>query len=354
MIIEKEKFTKSDLLKWMKCEDKKELENLYRRAYEVKLNHTGNKVFLRGLIEFSNICRGNCKYCGIRRDNLLERYIMPEDEIIECALWAYKNKYGSVVLQSGERRDREFINFVDNIVKRIRKVTEDNLRVVLCVGEQDYDTYDRWFKSGSHRYLLRIETTSEKLYRELHPEDSTLRERIACLEDLRKVGYQVGTGVMIGLPGQTEEDLVEDIQFFKDIDVDMIGMGPYLPHKETPLYSISLNSEEEIKKRLTLSLKMIALTRIYLEDVNIAATTALQAANPLGREMGLSCGANVIMPNITPTKYRKNYHLYDNKPCLNEASDECKSCIEKRVKSIGDEIAFDETGDSLHFKRRQK
>lgn len=344
------KFDKKDLLYWLKVTDEEELATLYRMACEVKFKHTGNRVFLRGLIEFSNICAKNCYYCGIRRDSNLDRYMMTEEEITECALWAWKNKYGSVVLQSGERSDREFIDFVDQIVKRINKETEGKLRIVLCAGEQTYETYKKWFNSGANRYLLRIETTSEKIYKEIHPEGYSLKKRIDCLLNLRKAGYQAGTGVMIGLPGQTEEDLLEDIQFFKDMDIDMIGMGPYLPHKDTPL--IALNTDEEINRRFQLSLKMIALSRIYLQDVNIASTTALQTINPLGREMGLKSGANVIMPNITPVKYRKSYQLYDNKPCLEEMAGECKSCIEKRVRSTGDEIAFDEPGDSVHFKKR--
>ena len=344
------KFDRRDLLYWLKAGDEKELEKLYRMAYEVKFNNTGNRVFLRGLIEFSNICARNCYYCGIRSDSNLDRYMMTEEEITECALWAWKNKYGSVVLQSGERSDREFIDFVSNVVRRINIETEGKLRIVLCTGEQTYETYKKWFDAGANRYLLRIETTSEKIYREIHPEGYSLKERMDCLLNLKKAGYQAGTGVMIGLPGQTEEDLLEDIQFFKDMDIDMIGMGPYLPHKDTPL--VSLNTDEEINRRFQLSLKMIALSRIYLQDVNIASTTALQAINPLGREMGLKCGANVIMPNITPVKYRKSYQLYDNKPCLEEMAGECKACIENRVRSTGDEIAFDEPGDSVHFKKR--
>jgi len=345
-------FEKKDLLYWLKVKDEKELKKLYKMAYEVKLKHTGNRVFLRGLIEFSNICARNCYYCGIRRDSKPDRYMMTEEEITECALWAWKNKYGSVVLQSGERNDSEFIDFVSTVVKRINKETEGKLRIVLCAGEQTYETYKRWFDAGANRYLLRIETTSEKIYREIHPEGYSLKERTECLRNLQKAGYQAGTGVMIGLPGQTEEDLMEDIQFFKDMNIDMIGMGPYLPHKDAPL--IALNTDEEINRRFQLSLKMIALTRIYLQDVNIASTTALQAINPLGREMGLKCGANVIMPNITPVKYRKSYQLYDNKPCLEEMAGECEACIEKRVRSAGDEIAFDDSGDSVHFKKRIK
>ncbi|MEQ8169923.1 MAG: [FeFe] hydrogenase H-cluster radical SAM maturase HydE [Candidatus Eremiobacterota bacterium] len=344
------KFDRRDLLYWLKIKDEEELEKLYEMAYEVKLKYTGNRVFLRGLIEFSNICARNCYYCGIRRDSTPHRYMMTEEEITECALRAWKNRYGSVVLQSGERNDSEFIDYVSTAVKRINKETEGKLRIVLCAGEQTYETYKRWFDSGANRYLLRVETTSEKIYREIHPEGYSLKERIECLRNLQKAGYQAGTGVMIGLPGQTEEDLIEDIQFFKDMDIDMIGMGPYLPHKDAPL--IALNTDEEIKRRFQLSLKMIALTRIYLQDVNIASTTALQTINPLGREMGLKCGANVIMPNITPVKYKKSYQLYDNKPCLEEMPGECKSCIENRVISAGDEIAFDEPGDPVHFKKR--
>jgi biotin synthase len=191
------KFDKNDLLYWLKVVDEKELEKLYNMAYEVKLKHTGNRVFLRGLIEFSNICARNCYYCGIRKDVVSERYIMTEEEIIECALWAWENKYGSIVLQSGERNDREFIDFVDHIVRRINKESEGKLRIVLCAGEQTYDTYRRWFQSGANRYLLRIETTSEKIYREIHPEGYSLKERIDCLLNLKKAGYQAGTGVMI-------------------------------------------------------------------------------------------------------------------------------------------------------------
>jgi len=343
------KFDRRDLLYWLKIKDEEELEKLYEMAYEVKLKYTGNRVFLRGLIEFSNICARNCYYCGIRRDSPSDRYMMTEQEITECALWAWDNQYGSVVLQSGERSDREFIDFVSRTVRRINKETDGKLRIVLCSGEQTCETYKKWFDSGASRYLLRIETTNEKIYREIHPEGYSLKKRIECLSDLKKTGYQTGTGVMIGLPGQTEEDLVEDIQFFKDMDIDMIGMGPYLPHKDAPL--IALNTDEEIKRRFQLSLKMIALTKIYLQDVNIASTTALQAINPRGREMGLKCGANVIMPNITPVKYRKSYQLYDNKPCIEEMAGECKSCIENRVRSTGDEIAFDDPGDPVHFKK---
>jgi len=344
--------TKKDLIQFLELEDEKEIEELYNKAYELKLVHTGKKVFLRGLIEFSNICVKNCYYCGLRKDNRnVKRYTMTFEEIMESASWAFENGYGSIVLQSGERNDDEFIDFVERIVKSIKKRTENNLRIVLCSGEQSYDVYKRWFDAGADRYLLRIETSNETLYKKIHPEHYSLKERINCLENLNKIGYQVGTGVMIGLPGQTNEDLAGDIEFFKTMDIDMIGMGPYLPHRDTPL--IDFDNDKDIKKRLQLGLKMIAITRLYLKNVNIASTTALQAIDPMGRELGLKCGANVIMPNITPQKYREDYQLYDNKPCIDENYIQCKKCIEYRIRSIGEEVAFGETGDPLHYIQRK-
>jgi biotin synthase len=280
---------------------------------------------------------------------------MSLDEIVESARWAYEAGYGSVVLQSGERKNRTFTAFIENAVKRIKQMSSDELGITLSLGEQDEETYKRWFHAGAHRYLLRIETSSEPLYRSLHPADHSFAERFKCLEMLNAIGYQTGTGVMIGLPGQTEEDLVNDILFFKKMDVAMIGMGPYLPHQNTPLYSEYCNrlpfgrTEDEL---LSLSLKMIAVTRLYLKDVNIASTTALQAIAPTGREMGLQAGANIIMPNITDVQYRSLYQLYDGKPCINENSDTCVSCLSNRITSIGETIGYREWGDSPHFRRK--
>ncbi len=351
--MKKNKLTKSDLIHFLQCEDQKELDKLFNRAYQEKMENVGKKVYFRGIIEFSNICSKDCFYCGIRQSNQkMTRFRMTEDEILECAEFAWKMGYGSLVLQSGERTDREFIEFVEKIVRQIKKISNDELGITLSLGEQSKETFQKWFDAGAHRYLLRIETSNSRLYSTLHPPDHDFQYRFQCLEHLRNVGYQVGTGVMIGLPGQTAEMLAEDIIFFKKHDIDMIGMGPYIPHPDTPLASKVKKFDK--KKQLTLGLKMIALTRLYLQDVNIASTTALQALHPEGREFGLKAGANIIMPNITHTKYRDNYKLYDGKPCLNENAKMCRVCLEGRIGNIGEEIGYNLWGDSPHFQKKQK
>ncbi|MBA4417583.1 MAG: [FeFe] hydrogenase H-cluster radical SAM maturase HydE, partial [Syntrophus sp. (in: bacteria)] len=344
--------TREDLMYLLNLKDREEIQRLFDRAYQVKVEYVGNKVYFRGLIEFSNICRKDCFYCGIRKSNRnVVRYQINEDEILESARFAYENHYGSIVLQSGERDDAQFIGFVEKIVRAVKELSSNSLGITLSLGEQREETYRRWFLAGAHRYLLRIETSNERLYGRLHPEDHSYRKRIECLKMLYEIGYQVGTGVMIGLPGQTIEDLAEDILFFKKMDIAMVGMGPYLVHKDTPLSS-KISDFEVIKERqLELALKMIAVTRIYLRDVNIASTTALQALDPTGREMGLKAGANIIMPNITGTEYRSSYQLYDNKPCLDENASLCRTCLGQRIESVGETIGFDEWGDSPHFRK---
>ena len=345
--------TRDDLIYLLDLQDRKAMERLFNRAYEVKLQYVGKKVYFRGIIEFSNMCSKDCFYCGIRKSNRnVVRYRMSEEEILEGARFAYENNYGSIVLQSGERKDARFTAFVEKTVKAIKGLSGGNLGITLSLGEQSEETYKRWFQAGAHRYLLRIETSDEALYGRLHPKDHSFRKRLDCLNLLKTLGYQVGTGVMIGLPGQTVENLADDILFFEKMDVAMIGMGPYLVHKDTPLSS-EVSDFEAIKERqLDLALKMIAATRLYLKDVNIASTTALQALAPTGREMGLRAGANIIMPNITITKYRSSYQLYDNKPCLDENANFCRACLEQRIESIGEAIGYNEWGDSPHFKRK--
>jgi biotin synthase len=347
--------SREDIIFLLSLSEKEDLEDLYEAAYAVKTRYVGKKVYFRGIIEFSNVCRKNCYYCGIRKDNRnLTRYSMSVDEMLESARWAYEAGYGSVVLQSGERENRTFTKFIETAVKGIKRVSSGKLGITLSLGEQNEDTYKRWFDAGAHRYLLRIETSSEPLYSSLHPADHSFPERLKCLETLNALGYQTGTGVMIGLPGQTVENLADDILFFKRMDVAMIGMGPYLPHQDTPLYSGYTDTfpfDGTKDDLLTLSLKMIATTRLYLKDVNIASTTALQAIAPTGREMGLLAGANIIMPNITEVQYRSLYQLYDNKPCINENSDTCVSCLSNRINSIGETIGYNEWGDSPHIRR---
>jgi biotin synthase len=348
-----EELTKEDLLHLISCQDEEIIKEIISRAYELKLKYIGKKVFFRGLIEFSNICIKDCYYCGIRKSNKnVERYAMKEEEILEGAEFAYNNRYGSIVLQSGERSDEQFIGFVEVVLRKIKELSNNELGITLSLGEQTEETYQRWFNAGAHRYLLRIESANEELYKKLHPEDHNFSKRKNALRLLKKVGYQVGTGVMIKLPFQTYEDLVNDILFFKEMDIDMIGMGPYLMSQSTPFYKL-LPADFPIKEDVYhLAIKMIALTRLYLKDVNIAATTALQALKTFGREMGLKAGANIIMPNVTDTLYRPSYQLYDNKPCIDENSDDCVNCLESRILNIDEEIGYGEWGDSFHFRKK--
>ncbi|KAF0153119.1 MAG: biotin synthetase [Ignavibacteria bacterium] len=330
-----------------------EIKLLLEAAYKIKSNIIGKKVFYRGLIEISNICIKDCFYCGIRKSNSsVDRYLMKEDEILKSAEFAYKNNYGSIVLQSGERNDKQFVDFIERIIYKIKELSNEKLGITLSFGEQEEAVYKKWFEAGAHRYLLRIETSNENLYKKLHPLDHNYSKRKNCLKILKQAGYQVGTGIMIKLPFQTYDDLVNDILFFKEMDIDMIGMGPYIVSSNTPLaeennYLI----DEDV---YTLSLKMIALVRIYLKDVNIASTTALQTLKTFGREMGLKAGANIIMPNVSETLYRSSYQLYDGKPCTDENAEDCVNCLESRILNIDEEIGYGEWGDSAHFKNKTR
>lgn len=342
---------KNELIKMLSLQDEAELSALYKRAYEIKKQYVGTKVYFRGIIELSNICTKNCYYCGIRKDNPdFERYTITMEEALAEAKWCYEQQYGSLVIQAGERIDEEWISFIEELLKGIKKLSDGKLGITLSLGEQSEETYRRWFEAGAHRYLLRIETTNPRLYRSLHPADHDFEKRKNCLSLLKKTGYQVGTGIMVGLPGQTIEDIAEDILFFHDIDVDMLGMGPYIPHHGTPLKDLVDGFDED--QALKMGLKLIAVCRIALKDVNIATTTALQALHPEGRELGLLAGANVLMPNITDTKYREGYQLYEGKPCLDENADQCIGCLTRRIESIGESIGFNEWGDSRHFAAR--
>jgi len=329
-----------------------ELKALLKHSAEVKRKTVGDKVYLRGLIELSNICAKNCYYCGIRKDNTkVDRYSLTDEEVLEAARFAYESRYGSVVMQSGELQSEGFAARVERLLKKIKELSNNTLGITLSCGEQTEDVYRRWFDAGAHRYLLRIETSSPDLYSKLHPNDPLhdFEKRLECLNLLRKTGYQVGTGVMIGLPFQTVEHLADDLLFMKRIDIDMCGMGPYIEHNETPLIEYA-QGLLPLEQRLELSLKMIAVLRIMMPTINMASTTALQAIDKVGREKAIKIGANIIMPNITPGFYRDSYALYENKPCTDESAEDCKNCIDIRVKMAGSEVVYGEWGDSLHFK----
>ncbi len=345
-------FNRGDLGELLSLSADSDMKKLFAEAYSVKCEKVKPLIRLRGIIEFSNICSKDCYYCGIRKSNQsVERFSMQKDEIVESAKWAYENQYGSIVLQSGERNDSAYIDFVEECLLEIKKISGGKLGITLSLGEQTEDTYKRWFKAGAHRYLLRIETSNSKLYKTMHPKSHNFEQRKNCLKLLRSIGYQVGTGIMIGLPNQEISDLADDIIFFKKQDIDMIGMGPYIEHENTPL-ALEKN-KLNITERFNLALKVIAVTRLVLQDVNIAATTALQAIDETGREQGIMAGANVVMPNIGDIKYRDKYQLYEGKPCLDENAVKCRSCLDNRIRSIGEEICYNDWGDSPHFFKRK-
>lgn len=333
-----------------------ERTQLLKKSREIKEKVVGNKVYFRGLIEFSNICSKDCLYCGIRKSNTnVVRYDATDEEILDACRFAWENRFASVVLQSGEISSPIFIKRVDNLLKKIKQLSNNELGITLSCGEQSRETYLRWFESGAHRFLLRIEASNPDLYYKIHPKNNnhSFEKRLESLQFLKETGYQVGTGVMIGLPFQTYEDLANDLLFLKKIDIDMCGMGPYIEHEDTPLYEYRhlLMTKQE---RFDLALNMIAILRLLMPDINIAAATALQAIDPAGREKALAVGANIIMPNLTPVNYRKEYQLYEDKPCLDEDKELCRNCLEARIEMSGSEIGYDEWGDSLHFSRRMK
>ncbi|MBN2667892.1 MAG: [FeFe] hydrogenase H-cluster radical SAM maturase HydE [Bacteroidales bacterium] len=327
---------------------------LFKKSAELKQRYIGNKVYFRGLIEFSNICRKDCLYCGIRRSNKhINRYDLTDEDILKAAEFAYKENYGSLVLQSGELMNNAFTDRVEYLLKSIKKLSNNQLGITISLGEQSEETYQKWFDAGAHRYLLRIESSNPELYYKIHPNNATHKfdTRIDSLKTLKKVGYQTGTGVMVGLPFQTFEDLAGDLLFMQELDIDMCGMGPYIEHHETPLYQYK-DQLLPLKERFDLTLKMIAVLRILMPDINIAAATALQAIDPIGREKALKIGANILMPNITPGMYRDSYALYENKPCTDEDASDCKNCLEARIKLSDNEIGYNEWGDSPHFRIR--
>lgn len=354
-ILDKEELTKDEIIRLLSAEGEERII-LFRKASEVKENYIGKRVWLRGLIEFSNICSKDCLYCGIRKGNRkLERYNLSDEEILAATKFAFENNYGSIALQSGEIESRAFTDRIENLIYKIRELSDGRLGITLSVGEQEPEVYRRWFKAGAHRYLLRIEASSETLYRRIHPNDSRhdFLRRLNCLKSLQDIGYMTGTGVMIGLPFQTLDDLAGDLLFMKEFDIDMCGMGPYIEHADTPLMQYA-GTLPPIAKRFDLSLKMIAILRIMMKDINIVAATALQAIDPIGREKGVMAGANIIMPNITPGKYRDSYRLYENKPCTDDSEEDCRSCLEARISLVDHEIIYGDWGDSKHYERRRK
>jgi len=352
-ILKEENFTKENIISLLQC-NQEEQEHLFEYSAKIKDKFVGNNVYLRGLIEYSNNCSKNCFYCGIRGDNELNvKYVMDDDEVLEAAKFALDNDFGSIAIQAGERSDRNFTKKITDLLHKIREISGGELGITLSLGEQSEEVFKEWSDAGAHRYLLRIEASDKDLYSKLHPKDHIYDDRIKNLKLLRKVGYQVGTGVMVGLPWQSYENLADDILFMKSIDIDMCGMGPYIEHRDTPLWEHKDILKPQ-KERFELTLKMIALLRIIMKDINIVASTAMQTLDPHGREKAIAVGANIIMPNLTPLKYREGYLIYENKPNLNEEIVETKIALEKSLAQVGAQIVYKKWGDSKHFKERNK
>lgn len=328
---------------------------LLKKAHQITLKYNNPQVYIRGLIEFSNRCQKNCLYCGLRRSNrIIERYMMTDDEIISAALYACKNHYGSIVLQSGESTDHRFCYRVTRLLKKIRHLTHGKLKITLSLGEQSKETYKTWFENGASRYLLRFETSNPRLYQMLHPQDSnhSFDKRLEALFHLRDIGYMVGSGFMVGLPTQSIGDIADDLLFLAQLDVDMAGIGPFICHSQTPLYNLkgTLLPEDD---RLFLTLKSIAILRLLMKEINIAATTALETLSVEGRKMGLLAGSNVIMLNLTPDRYKTKYTLYEKSKNHRSYEGINNKTIHQSIPS-GIKIAYSDFGDSIHYLKRQK
>lgn len=308
-------------------------EYLYEKARDVSKKHFGNKIYVRGLIEFTNYCKNDCYYCGIRRsNNKAERYRLSFDDIMNCCKNGYALGFRTFVLQGGEDLSYSDEDIV-NIVRTIKSLYPD-CAVTLSIGEKLYDSYLKYFKSGADRYLLRHETSNEEHYGKLHPNELKIENRKKCLFDLKKIGYQVGTGIMVGSPYQTIENIVEDLIFMKELNPEMIGIGPYISHHDTPF-------NDKRSGSLELTLFLLGILRLMFPNSLIPATTSLGTIDSDGREKGILSGANVVMPNLSPVNVRKKYELYDNKICTGDEAAECKQCLSNRMKKIGYEIVVD-------------
>jgi biotin synthase len=325
--------TEAGLSRLLSVSSREEFQPVFEESARICKRHFGNRVYVRGIIEFSNFCRKGCYYCGINKANKnVGRYRLTLEEILTAAAFMKKQGALTVVLQSGEDPGSDGL-----VIEAAKKIKNDlNMAITLSVGERDSKIYREFLKAGADRYLLRIETTDPGLFKKLHPDDD-LEYREQCLFSLKKLGFEVGTGIMVGLPGQSLGSIARDLLFFKKLDPAMVGIGPFLPHQDTPLRGRK-NSD------IFLTLKTLALIRLLLPTSNLPATTAMGTIDPTGRQQALRIGANVIMPNFTPSKYRENYKLYDNKICVAEEYGKCAACTagialaagKRIVKSRGD------------------
>lgn len=328
-----------EIVGWLKENDPARLTDLWRLADETRRANVGDQVYLRGLIEISNHCVRQCGYCGLRAGNhKLVRYRMSEEEILICACKALDFGYGTVVLQAGEDYGIQ-TEWVSALVGRIKR--ETGLAVTLSLGERSEGELRAWRRAGADRYLLRFETSDESLYHRIHPSlPGKLSDRILLLRNLREIGYEIGSGIMVGIPGQTYASLAEDIQLFRRFDLDMIGIGPYIAHPSTPLgdgaWCPPASLSEQVPNDELTVYKVLALARLACPEANIPSTTALATINKeSGRELGLQRGANVVMPNLTPPRHRVLYEIYPEKACINETAERCRGCLLGRLEAIG-------------------
>lgn len=328
----------SELKALIETNDSETAELLRRYADETRQKSYGKKVFLRGLIEVSSYCRNDCLYCGIRRSNKeADRYRLSREEIMSCCENGYGLGFRTFVMQGGE--DSFFTDdFMCSVISEIKEKYPD-CAVTLSLGERSYDSYKRMKEAGADRYLLRHEAASEELYSKLHPAEMSLAHRKECLFQLRELGYQVGAGFMVGAPYQTTDHIIADLRFLQELRPQMIGIGPFVPHHNTPF-------AEESGGTLALTLRLLGILRLMFPKVLLPATTALGTIAPNGRELGLKTGCNVVMPNLSPVKVRKKYDLYDNKICTGEEAAECRGCLQRRIESAGYEVSA-ERGDCI-------
>jgi biotin synthase len=322
------------------CEDKETIEYLAEKAREERESIYGKEVYLRGLIEFTNYCKNDCLYCGIRRSNKnAERYRLTEEQILSCCDIGYKLGFRTFVLQGGE--DAYFSDEVlVPLIKEIKNKYPD-CALTLSIGEREKDSYQKLFDAGADRYLLRHETADKEHYESLHPAELSFDHRMQCLWNLKEIGFQVGCGMMIGSPNQTVKHLIKDLRFLQEFKPEMVGIGPFIPHHDTPFADRETGSVD-------ITLKLLSIIRIMLPEVLLPATTALGTADGLGREKGILAGANVVMPNLSPTDVRDKYLLYDNKICTGDEAAECIRCMTLRVQKVGYEVV-QKRGDHISF-----
>lgn len=352
LILQKE-LTREDIVSLLRSDDDNNYM-LFKEASEVKKENLGNAIYLRGLIEYSNLCGKNCLYCGVRKDNKkINRYTLNDEEVFNAAITARDMGFGSITLQAGELDSHTHINKIESLIRAIRKITDNKVGITLSLGEQSSEAYRRWFEAGASLYLLRIEASGKNLFERVHPDDShnNYHFRHECLKTIQNTGYSTGVGLIVGLPHQTLYDLADDIIFMRELDIDICGISPFIEHTDTPIGKGGSDTFF-LNERFNLTLKMIAIMRIIMKDIDIVAATAFRSIDPTGLEKAILAGANIIMPNLTPIKYREGYKLYEQKP-------DAKVIDRNNISGLnlnllpGVTIGLHKWSDTVHFQRRK-